>query len=70
MDSPKCAACGIPMEHGFLLDNTYGGVETVEWAEGEPKRSFWTGLDLRHRQRLAVTTFRCPSCGLLASYAL
>lgn len=68
-DEPKCARCGTPMEPGFVLDRTYAAMTQSSWVEGTPERSFWTGLKLRGHQRLAVTTYRCPGCGYLESYA-
>ena len=46
-----------------------GSVSAPEWAEGVPEPSFWTGLKLGGRERHAVTTFRCPACAYLESYA-
>jgi hypothetical protein len=58
------------MEEGFLLDRGHGNQPSqAEWAEGQPEKSFWHGLRLKGRDRIAVTTYRCPSCGLLQSYA-
>lgn len=71
MPTPNCPKCATAMESGFILDR--GGsssyFSTPEWAEGEPEPSFWTGLKLKGRERHAVTTFRCPACGYLESYA-
>lgn len=39
------------------------------WIEGSPEPSFWTGIQLKGRQRLLVTTYRCRGCGYLESYA-
>ena len=40
-----------------------------KWVEGEPQYSIWTGLKLRGKERLPVTTYRCSRCGFLESYA-
>jgi hypothetical protein len=40
------------------------------WAEGLPEPSFWTGLKLKGKVQKKIMTWRCPQCGLLASYAL
>lgn len=66
---PVCAKCGAPMEEGFILDNTYGARMQSEWVEGAPQRSSWTGIELKGKEHLPVTTFRCGSCGYLESYA-
>lgn len=58
------------MQAGFLLErgdrDRRGG---TQWVEGAPERSFWTGLRIKNRLVLPVTTYRCESCGYLASYA-
>ena len=57
------------MEQGFILDTTYGTMKPQKWVEGAPQYSVWFGLKLWGKQRLDVSTYRCPSCGLLESYA-
>jgi hypothetical protein len=59
------------MEAGFTLDSggSSGPVGFSHWVDGAPERSVWTGLKLKDRVRLAITTWRCPKCGLLESYA-
>jgi hypothetical protein len=57
------------MEEGYLIDTAYGGTVLPKWAEGEPKKSIWTGLKLRGKEQLEVTTYRCRRCGYLESYA-
>ncbi len=66
---PRCPLCTGEMTDGFLLDHAHGTQTTVEWVEGAPKRSFWTGISTAHSRRYNVTTFRCEQCGFLASYA-
>jgi hypothetical protein len=82
---PKCAArddggtgrpiygvstsSSVTMEQGYLLDHTYGAQVAGEWVEGPPQASFWTGLSLRGREHIPITTWRCPTCGYLESYA-
>jgi hypothetical protein len=56
---PTCAKCGKAMEAGFVLDYQGHG----------PEPSFWTGVKFKGHQRLPVTTYRCPGCGFLESYA-
>jgi hypothetical protein len=69
MQDPTCPKCASAMDDGFTLDNTYGGHLQAEWVEGEPKRSFWTGLTVAKETRHPITTYRCRSCGYLESYA-
>lgn len=68
-DVPRCQKCDARMEPGYVLDQAYGGMAQSAWVEGAPERSFWTGLKLKGRQRLPVTTYRCSRCGYLESYA-
>jgi hypothetical protein len=67
--APGCAKCGRAMEAGFVLDHTHGAVMQSVWIDGAPERSFWTGVKTKGRRRLPVTTYRCPKCGYLESYA-
>jgi hypothetical protein len=66
---PECPRCGRPMEPGYILDQGYGTVSPSAWVAGRPERSRWTGLKLRGKDRLPVTTFRCPKCARLESFA-
>ena len=65
----ECLRCRGRMEVGFTLDEGYGVYHVARWIAGEPVRSFWMGLKIRGRDKLAVTTYRCRSCGLLEHYA-
>lgn len=66
----SCPRCSGSMEPGFLIDVGYGKTAVPKWAAGEPESSFWSsGLKLREKEQLAVTTYRCPRCGYLESYA-
>ena len=59
------------MEEGFIMDLVYGNAKTViQWVEGEPERSIWTGIKTRDRDKFQVATYRCYGCGYLKSYAL
>ena len=70
MNDPLCPTCRTAMEEGFLLDRGHLNFETqAEWVEGPPVQSWWSGLRLKGKQKLAATTYRCPTCGLLQSYA-
>lgn len=66
---PVCGSCDQRMEQGFTLDHGYGAVFTSAWVAGTPRWSRWLGLRLKGRDKLPVTTFRCPGCGRLESYA-
>ena len=67
MLEPKCPKCESRMTSGFIVDTTY--VAAAEGAGGEPHQSMWTGVRMKGRERHPVTTFRCPKCGFLESYA-
>jgi len=58
------------MTRGFLVQETASHTKTTaQWVEGEPVKSFWTGLTLKGRAKLAVETWRCGRCGFRESYA-
>ncbi|MGI8498378.1 MAG: PF20097 family protein [Gemmatimonadaceae bacterium] len=69
MTAAKCPKCGGTMIDGFIVDHTYGANVQSEWAEGEPKKSFWTGLKMKGVPLHSVTTLRCERCGYLESFA-
>ena len=66
---PDCPRCKRRMEPGFVLDHGSSGVAVSTWVGGLPERSRWTGLKLKGRVQIPVTTFRCPHCGRLESFA-
>ena len=66
----ECLRCGGSMEQGFVADTGHLSVpDTQTWVEGAPERSFWSGLKVKDREVLPVTTHRCVRCGYLESYA-
>ena len=65
----ECIRCHVPMEQGFVIDGRHEGFVQQQWTSGVPKRSFWMGLKLEKDKIVGVTTWRCPSCGYLESYA-
>ena len=68
--SITCIRCQGTMEPGYMIDEGHGGHRKVEsWVAGAPEKSFWTGLKVRGKSRLAITTYRCRRCGYLESYA-
>ena len=59
------------METGFILDRGHAQSKNLPlWVEGPPEPSFWGGLKTAERANLEIQTYRCPSCGLLESYAI
>jgi hypothetical protein len=66
-----CARCGGSLEEGYIPeqgDMNYG-LGPSEWVEGQPKISFWAGLDTDGREKFKVEAFRCASCGRLELFA-
>jgi hypothetical protein len=58
------------MHPGFLLERGHHDkLGYTSWVEGAPVKSFWRGLLLKGHQVLPVVSYRCDSCGYLASYA-
>ena len=53
-----------------MADQDYGSRKVLQWAEGAPVRSLWTGTKLRGKRRIDIATFRCARCGFLENYAL
>lgn len=66
----ECIKCHAQMEPGWVPDNTHAGFQTQCWSPGDPQPSFWTGLKLEKEKIIPVTTYRCPKCGYLESYAI
>jgi hypothetical protein len=71
-ECPKCrrrTEVGF-MEVGFVIDQgdtIYTRVS--QWAQGPPEQSFWLGVNLKGRDVVPITTFRCVRCGFLEAYA-
>jgi hypothetical protein len=58
------------MSGGFLMDGSpHDYRSTVQWVDGLPQKSMWTGISIKKKLVLPVTTYRCMSCGYLESYA-
>ena len=67
----QCPKCNSAMEAGYIIDYGHFDARRVEtWVEGAPKKSIWTGLKIKDRQQLPVTTYRCEGCGYLEAYAV
>jgi hypothetical protein len=69
MQPTRCPKCDGPMEPGFPLDATYGGVCEAKWVPGTPEKSFWTGLKVDRDKLLSIVSMRCTRCGFLENYA-
>ena len=66
-----CIRCKTPMESGFVADHGHANqMREQEWVEGEAVKSFWRGLNTKDRDAHKVSTYRCPRCGYLESYAM
>ena len=56
------------MEEGFLIDRGHhNSVAQPEWTAGQPQKT-WLGIRVKG-DKYPATTYRCPRCGLLQSYA-
>jgi predicted nucleic-acid-binding Zn-ribbon protein len=67
----ECIKCHAQMESGWVPDNTDSGLKRQNWSPGEAQPNFWTGLKVERKDKvIPVTTFRCPNCGYLESYAI
>jgi hypothetical protein len=64
---PECRSCKTPMVAGFVPDSY--SLSRQSWIAGEPDTGFALTIKIRKRAHLAITTYRCPGCGLLESYA-
>lgn len=65
----KCLRCQTEMESGFVTDRTYGGITVPNWIAGLPESSFLEGLKTIGKERYTISTYRCPKCGYIESYA-
>ena len=70
MNHPSSPRCSGRFQEGFILDQgDHGSRSQATWIEGQPEKSFWTGLKLGDKPRFAIVTLRCSQCGFLESYA-
>lgn len=70
MNAPQCPHCHVVMDVGFVPDlGHHSWPNEPKWTAGEPERSFWRGIKLKGKARVPISTYRCPRCGLLQSYA-
>jgi len=79
MDRKSCPKCGKQMQPGVLIDSTHGALLQPIWAAEPiprsrltkrglaPPRTFWGKFKI---PIYPVYSYRCPSCGLLESYAV
>ena len=59
------------MDLGITIDSSSSGASIqAEWHAGQPKYSKWTGLKVSKDLKMPITTYRCPKCGYLESYAM
>ena len=66
----NCPKCQGLMEEGFILDRGDYDIKRVNtWVEGEPVKSFWSGIKVKDKQQYQLKTFRCANCDYLESYA-
>lgn len=66
-----CPKCNIQMQQGYILDSMYGNLVTTtsKWSQGRPKKILSFALPSSDKKSTEITTYRCPGCGYLESYA-
>ncbi len=65
----RCPKCGGEMVQGFVFESEGPRRMVSTWVEGAPEKSFWQGAKVPAEKCVPVSTFRCPACGFLESYA-
>jgi hypothetical protein len=75
MHRTTCTECGGALEVGFTADRGGSHEPRVSyWVQGEPEELRVLGMatdtiNVHHRPRFDIVTYRCRACGLLLSYA-
>ena len=69
MADPTCPKCSRAMTRGFVVDEGYGVAGVSTWQDGDPRKSFWTGVKQLKDEQHEIVTWRCTGCGYLESYA-
>lgn len=70
LNAKTCPKCGGRMAGGFLVTKDSNGWHcATQWVEGEADKSVWTGLKVKDRTVLPLTTYRCGRCALVETYA-
>lgn len=67
--SDTCPKCQAKMCDGFVVDFANGVYLAAAWHPGQPIKSFWWGVKLRHTEMRQITANRCERCGFLEFYA-
>lgn len=59
------------MEEGYLPDRSHGFTYVTRWFRGVPAMGMFgiKGFRFGEAKCIPVTTYRCPECGWLKSYA-
>jgi len=72
----NCPDCNVPMEIGCQPDANHGSTQWATFLPGVPVEASFFGLFktggivMDWKRAIPVTVFRCPTCGLLKSYAM
>jgi RNase P subunit RPR2 len=70
MPSTPCPKCYGNMEIGVIPDIGQSNYTIASsWLEGEPEKSFWSGMKTKDKRRFAIVSYRCTKCGFLENYA-
>lgn len=67
--APACVKCGGEMRQGFVVEVARSRAYPNTWIEGAPEEHYLRGLKMKGRDTYPISTFRCPACGYLESYA-
>jgi hypothetical protein len=65
----QCPFCDIDMDSGVILDRDSGVSTRPVWTPEPAVEAWFGGLRQATGPAMVVGTFRCPTCGYLASYA-
>jgi len=72
----RCPDCDLLMDEGYIVDFAdYNAAAASKWAPGKPQWGKLLGfvlgaIKVNKSELMETTTFRCPKCGLLKSYAM
>ncbi|MFU7559388.1 PF20097 family protein [Stieleria sp. JC731] len=64
-----CPKCELEMTAGFIADWNDADVRVSRWLEGEVSSGWLQEVNPRKNRQFKISTYRCPECGLLESYA-
>ena len=66
----KCSQCNGELKDGFLADKTIFGTSPLEWIEGYPENTLFSGMKTSGGSRHTVYAYRCDDCGRIEFYTI